>query len=66
MTQDYARLIRERRIALGLSRLRLAARAQVAETVIRLIEGKNLIPAQAALNRICEALGIKPITTERS
>ena len=66
MTEDYARLLRERRIHLGLSRSNLARKAQVAEGVIHRIEKQNRFPSDEALKRICAALDLEPPKDERS
>lgn len=60
MLEQYADIIRARRIALCMNRRQLAQKANVAELVIRQIEHGSMLPSDAALYRIMGALGLNP------
>lgn len=65
MLEHYADLIRARRVALGLSRRKLAEAANVGEAVIWRLERAASLPSADALYRIMHALGLTPTIPSR-
>jgi transcriptional regulator with XRE-family HTH domain len=65
MREPYAALIRARRIAVGMSRRKLAQAANVGEAFIWRIERAASLPSADALYHIMHALGLTPTIPSR-
>jgi transcriptional regulator with XRE-family HTH domain len=60
LARDFGRVLRERRLAAGLSQERLALEAEVDRTFVSLLERGGRQPTLATLWRLAEALGVAP------
>jgi transcriptional regulator with XRE-family HTH domain len=66
LAQAFGRVLRERRIAAGLSQEKLALEADVDRTFVSLLERGGRQPTLSTLWRLTEALGIAPSELVRS